>query len=488
MKKKLLIYSLLISLLCLGAPLPVQAQDDNPALVEEIKDILWEHYVEPVPYYLLLQTTVEDVLKMLNDPYTKYFTDEEFQDFWFSLEGKFGGIGVIIELIDNNVVVTGVIKNTPADRVSILKGDIITHVDNKSLKNMDMDAVKDLFHGKAGSYLKLRTYRPSTASYLSYLLTREDIVIHPVEANILAKNIGYIKLLDFNQEAAQEFAGQVAAFREQGVKGLILDLRDNPGGLIGAALDISREVLPPGPFLKLYYRGEKPELITTVGNNDLLPLIVLVNEETASAAEILAGAIQDRHAGIIIGTKTYGKATVQSLVPLVNGGALKFTSGKYLTPNDRQINKIGLTPDFYITDTHDQILEAIWMMNNKVHKSVTFQAGNEVYIINGIRYKTTVKPYLSKGNFMVPLRSVTESLGGKVRYVPPGKIQITLAEDTINLNLGSSYFTYNGQARYFKTRPVMRNQSAVIPLRTIAELLGAKVEWRASTGQVIISR
>jgi len=486
-RKRLLIVILTLSLVFFTNP--VLAQNDDTQLVEEIKEILWEHYFEPVPYKLLEQTTVEGVIATLNDPYTRYFTDAEFQEFLFSLEGKFGGVGIVIDLTQGKVAVTGIIPDTPASRVNIQKGDIITHVDNRPLANLDLDEIKELFRGKPGTYIKIRTYRPRTDTYFSYLLTREFIVVKPVEASILARNIGYIKLLDFNQEAAREFARQLQKFRDQGVKGLILDLRDNPGGLIGAALDISREVLPPGDFVKLYYRGEKPELITTVGTvENRLPLIVLVNKETASAAEILAGAIQDRNAGIIIGTETYGKATVQSLVPLVNGGALKFTSGKYLTPNGRQINKIGLKPDFYIPDSHDQIIEAVWMLNNKVHNSLTYQLNNALFVLNGKTRKAEVKPYLTKGNFMVPLRSTVESLGGKLNFRAPDHIELTIGEDIIRLRLNSRYFTFNGKGYYLPVSPTLKNQHTVVPVRTIAQLLGASVEWRPSTGQVIISR
>jgi len=468
---------------------PVLAQSEETQLVEEIKDILWEHYFEPVPFKLLDQTTVDDVITSLNDPYTRYFTDEEFNEFWLSLEGKFGGVGIVINLIDEKVVVTDIIPDTPASRVNIQKGDIITHVDNQSLAILDFDDIKEVFRGKPGTYIKIRTYRPRTDTYLSYLLTREYIVIKPVEANILSKNIGYIKLLDFNQEASKEFVRQLNMLKDQGIKGLILDLRDNPGGLIGAALDISREVLPPGAFVKLYYRGEKPELITTVGTaENRLPLIVLVNKDTASAAEILAGAIQDRNAGIIIGTETYGKATVQSLVPLVNGGALKFTSGKYLTPNGRQINKIGLKPDFYVPDSHNQIIEAIWMLNNKVHNSLTYQLNNDLFVINGRTKDCAAKPYLAKGSFMVPLRSTVESLGGKIKFTAPDNIQLTIGEDIIKLRLNSRYLTFNGKSHYLPVSPTLKNQQTMIPVRTIAQLLGANVEWRPSTGQVIINR
>ncbi|MFZ5942925.1 MAG: S41 family peptidase [Bacillota bacterium] len=467
--------------------LPVKAAD-NPKLVEEIKDILWEHYYEPVPYDFLNQSTLEEVFKTLRDPYTKYYTDEEFREFWLSLEGKVGGIGITIDKINGEVTVTSVIPNTPAYRVNIQRGDIITHVDNILLKNLDMDEIKEIFRGEPGTYLKLRTFRKITSTYLSYWLTRENIVLHPIETSILTKNIGYIKLLDFNQEAAKEFSRQLNKFKEMGMKGLILDLRDNPGGLIGAALDISRELLPPGLLVKLYYRGKQPELITTVGTYDTLPLIVLVNGETASAAEILTGAIQDRDAGIVIGTNTYGKATVQSLVPLVNGGALKFTSGKYLTPSGRQINKIGLKPDFYIANSHDQIVEAIWMLNRRIHKSLTFQINNEIFFINGISKNSPLKPYLSNGNFMVPLRPAIESLGGKVAFSSPNDIKITLGKDVVALRLNSNYITLNGAVKYINARPILKDAHAMVPVRSIAELLGAEVEWRESTGQVIITR
>lgn len=480
---------LLILLFLIICVQPVSAQSNDSLLVAEIKDILWKHYYEPLPYNFLKQNSLEEVFSFINDPYTRYYSDEEFDDFLLSLEGKYGGIGLEIDLKDGQIIVTKIIPNTPASRVNIQQGDIITHVDNQPLANMDLEKIKDLFSGKAGTYIKIRTYRPRTDTYLSYLLTREDIYIKPVEASILSRNIGYIKILEFNQEAASDFSRQLKILRDQGIKGLILDLRDNPGGLIGTALDVSRELLPPGLFVKLYYRGEKPELITTVGNTgNPLPLIVLVNKDTASAAEILAGAIQDRNAGIIIGTKTYGKATVQSMVPLVKGGALKFTSGKYLTPNGRQINGMGLNPDFYVPNSHSQIIEAIWMLNNKVHNSLTYQLNHNYYLINGQVKPCPVKPFLYSGNFMVPLRNTVESLGGKIKYSNPDDIQISIGQDIIKLRLNQRYFTFNGQRHYLPVAPMLKNQQTMIPVRAIAQLLGAKVEWRPSTGQVVISR
>jgi len=487
LRKKILILILLI-LFSLGHLYPARAQAENLDLVNEIRDILWEHYVEPVPYDLLNKNTVADVIKALKDPYTRYYNEKEFQDFWLSLEGKFGGIGVVIEKIDDKVIVTEVIPDTPAARVNIKNGDILTHVDAKPLTKLSIEEITDIFRGKPGTYLRLKTYRPSTDTFLTYLLTRDYIVIKPLESTILAKNIGYIKLIEFSQEAAREFPKHLNRLKDQGVKGLILDLRNNPGGLIGAVLDISRELLPPGPLVKLFYRGKEPHLISTVGTDDLLPLIVLVNEDSASAAEILAGAIQDRDTGIIVGTTTYGKASVQSLVPLKNGGALKFTSGKYLTPNGRQINKVGLKPDFYIEDPQHQIMEAIWMLEHKVHKSLTFQLNNGTFLVNSFDQKCSVKPYLYNGHFMVPLRSTIESLGGKVKFNPPGSILIILGENIISLKLNSRTFIYNGQNRHFPVKPILKNQHTMVPVRRIAELLGAEVEWRPLTGQVIISR
>lgn len=486
--KRILRFSLILLFLILCVQ-PVLAQSNEAQLTAEIKEVLWKHYYEPLPNNFLKQNTVEEVISFLKDPYTRYYTDEEFSDFLLSLEGKYGGVGLEIDIIDNQVVVTNTLPNTPASRVNIQKGDIITHVDNQSLENMDLEQIKKLFSGKAGTYIKIKTYRPRSDTYLSYLLTRENIYIKPIESGILSKNIGYIKVLEFTQEAASEFSRQLNKLQDQGIKGLILDLRDNPGGLIGAALDVSREILPPGLFVKLYYRNQKPELITTVGNTDSsLPLIVLVNKNTASAAEILAGAIQDRNAGIIVGTKTYGKATVQSIIPLVNGGALKFTSGKYLTPNGRQINGIGLNPDIYIPDSHNQIMEAIWMLEHKVHKSLTYQLNHGYYVINGKVKECTVKPFLYNGNFMVPLRSTVESLGGKIKYSSPDNIQISFGQDTIKLGINSKYVFFNGQRRYLPVAPILKNQQIMIPVRSIAQLLGANVEWRPATGQVVISR
>jgi len=485
-KSKLSIY---ISLILIFVHIPTFAlAAENPELLDEIKNILWNYYVTPPPQEILKQKTIDDVLKTLNDPYTKYYTEKEFKDFWLSLEGKFAGIGLTIEKSDGKVTVTKVIPNTPATRVNIQKGDILTHVNNIPLDNLSMDEITQLFRGKPGTFLRLKTYRTSTSTFLTYLLTREYIKIDPIESTILTKNIGYIKIIDFNQEAAEEFVDHLNNLKKQGIKGLIVDLRDNPGGLIGSALDISRELVPPGLFVKLLYRGESPKLISTVGTFHKLPLIVLVNENTASAAEILAGAIQDRNAGIVVGTTTYGKASVQSLIPLVNGGALKFTSGRYLTPIGRSIDKIGLKPDFYIANPQQQIMGAIWMLDNQIHKNLTFQLNNYNVLINGTIHKAGTKPFLYKGNFMVPLRSTVENLGGRVEFISPNNIKIFLGEDTIKLSLDSHLVIYNGYRQaYLPIKPLLKEQPTVVPIRPFAELLGAKVEWRSKTRQVIVS-
>ena len=297
---------LLLIIILFSTVLPLDAQVHNPALVTEIKSILSKYYVDPLSIDVLLKDTVSEVLTALGDPYTQYYNEQEFIEFWSSLSGKFGGVGLVIDIINGKVEVIDVLADTPADKANIQRKDVITHVNNRSLEGLSIEEVTQLFRGEPGTSIRLRIYRPHVAINFTYLLIRETIKMPAIESHILARNVGYIKIYEFNQEAGKEFPRHLNNLKSFGIKGLILDLRDNPGGLIGVALDMSRELIPPGPFVQISYRGQRPDIISTLGTTKPLPLIILVNNNTASASEILAGAVQDRETGIVLGTNTYG--------------------------------------------------------------------------------------------------------------------------------------------------------------------------------------
>ncbi|MBV8081495.1 MAG: S41 family peptidase [Candidatus Eremiobacteraeota bacterium] len=297
---------------------------------------------------------IAGILDSLHDHWTVFMTPDEYKSLNQNLEGGgFPGIGIVIDTDPDSksLLVTQVIAGGPADKAGLQPGDIVLTIDGKTTQGLSVSDDSKLIRGKPGTSVELVVQRKGQTSTLTMNITREFIHEPSVLSRVLENNVGYVRLLVFGATTGEELTKALDDFQKAGVKGYVLDLRYNGGGYLNAAVDVASKFIPDGPIVSIDGR-QKP--FTTINAEatavDVRPLAVLVNGYTASASEITAGAVQDDGAGVLIGTKTYGKGEVQTIYPLPDGSAIKITTARYLTPSGKDINTIGIKPDIEVAD------------------------------------------------------------------------------------------------------------------------------------------
>lgn len=303
---------------------------------------------------------IRAMLKNLNDPYTRFMDPTEFRDLQVETSGQLIGVGIQLAQDEKSkrLVVVAPIEDTAASKAGILSRDIITQIDGKSTTGMDVNKAVQLIRGKAGTKVKLTIQRDGRQT-LSFNLLRQQIEIHPVEAKFRPKElngIGYIRLKQFSANASEEMRAAIQKLESQGAKGYILDLRSNPGGLLYGAIDIARMWLDGGRIVSTINRQGTDDIQSA--NHTAIttkPLVVLVDGGSASASEILAGALQDNKRAQLVGAKTFGKGLVQSVRPLSDGTGMAVTIAKYYTPSGKDINHAGIKPDIEVKLSKAQI-------------------------------------------------------------------------------------------------------------------------------------
>lgn len=310
----------------------------------------------PISFSSMLAGATDGIVKSLKDPYSLYLAPADYTRLQNQMQGVFDGVGLIVDASKVGVLqVVSVIPYSPAAQAGILKGDLITAVNGQSVAQIGEGKAADLMRGPAGSEVIL-TIVHSKLQPKDYRVQRQAFNLPSVEAKILKipEPIAYLKINSFTDQTGADISKiwpEISASR-----GIILDLRDNPGGSLEAAVEVAGNFLPKGPVVHLVDRNGKRTTYEVEGSQLNIPLVVLVNQGTASAAEIIAAAVQDRAAGLVVGTKTFGKGVVQSIYPLDKGTGLKLTTEKYLSPLGREINKVGIKPDVPVDGSDDQIL------------------------------------------------------------------------------------------------------------------------------------
>ncbi len=321
-------------------------------LESQIEGVLEEGYYKPVDKTSLENNAIDGMVKSLNDPYSEYLNPAAYQQFEEHSQGTFTGIGVSLEPKNGQLLVVSVISGSPAQEADIRSGDLIVSVNGQSLAGKTPEEATALIKGNAGTTVALRIKRGSQE--LDKPVVRKELELPIVTDKMLqhnGKKIGYIRLEQFSSEAGAEVKGSLDRLAGQGAQGIILDLRDNGGGLLDEAVNVASDFIPSGTIVSVVDRNSDRQTYTAKGDaNASMPLVVLVNDYTASASEIVAGAVKDDSRGKLIGTKTFGKGVVQTLDLLPNGGAIKFTSGTYFTPKGININKVGIQPDIPAVD------------------------------------------------------------------------------------------------------------------------------------------
>ncbi len=307
-------------------------------------------YVEAVDDKKLLQDAIQGMLAGL-DPHSSYLEPEGYKEIRVGTEGEFGGLGIEVTMEDGFVKVVSPIEDTPAAKAGLKTGDLIIRLDDKAVKGMTLNEAVKYMRGKPGSDITLTVAREGNNKPLKFTLTRSVIKIQSVKSRILEDGFGYVRITQFQSNTADNLKDALVKLKSQNkgeLKGLVLDLRNNPGGVLNAAVAVSDAFLTKG--LIVYTDGRIPDsqLRFNATPADLLngaPMVVLVNGGSASASEIVAGALQDHKRAVIMGTKTFGKGSVQTILPMSNGSALKLTTARYYTPNGRSIQATGIMPD-----------------------------------------------------------------------------------------------------------------------------------------------
>ncbi len=323
----------------------------------EILNRVKQGYVEDVSDQALLENSIRGMLDGL-DPHSAYLNAEEFKEISISTSGKFGGLGIEVQMANGFVKVVAPIDDTPASKANIQAGDLIIRIDDQAVKGMSlMDAVKAM-RGDAGSDVTLTLLREERDEPFKVTLKRAVIRVESVKSRMLDRGYGYVRITQFSSQTGDSLKREISDLKDEAegpLRGIVLDLRNNPGGVLNSAVDVADTFINAGDIVSIRGRAPNTDQQFAATPGDMLdgaPIVVLVNEGSASASEIVAGALQDDNRAVIMGNRTFGKGSVQTIVPLANGAALKLTTARYYTPSGRSIQAEGIEPDVGIQNVN----------------------------------------------------------------------------------------------------------------------------------------
>ncbi len=352
----------LIIILSLNISKHVSAANDDDIykkidLFSEVLDKINKEYVEDINQSEVMDAAINGVLQSL-DPYSAYMSPESFQNMQTETSGEFGGLGIEVSMEAGVVKVISPIDGSPADEVGVKAGDYIVKINENQVQGKTLTEAVDLMRGPVGSDIEITVRRKGVKKAIVFKITREIIKIQSVKSKKINDNIGYIRLTAFNENSSTQIKKKVNEFtKDKKIKGYILDLRNNPGGLLSQAIKISDFFLTNGEIVSTKSRKESENRRWFANKGDIINgkvLIVLINYGSASASEIVAGALKDNKRAILLGENTYGKGSVQSIIHLKNNGAIRLTISKYYLPSGKSISEVGITPDIEVAESDDE--------------------------------------------------------------------------------------------------------------------------------------
>ena len=325
-------------------------------LFGEVLEKINEEYVDDVDKSKSMDAAINGLLQSL-DPYSAYMTPESFESMQTETSGEFGGLGIEVSMEAGVVKVISPIDNTPASKAGIKAGDYIVKIDDTQVQGKTLMEAVDLMRGLVGSSIKLTVRRVGVKKVLTFNVKREIIQVQSVKSELIDNNIGYIRLTSFNDNSSQQIEKKIEKLnKNKNLKGYILDLRNNPGGLLSQAIKISDFFLENGEIVSTKSRKISENRKWFANKGDIIDgktLIILINYGSASAAEIVAGALKDHKRAVILGENSYGKGSVQSIIPLKNKGAIRLTIAKYYLPSGKSISEVGVTPDIEVIEASE---------------------------------------------------------------------------------------------------------------------------------------
>jgi len=346
-------------------------------LFGEVLEKINKEYVDEINQSESMDSAINGLLQSL-DPYSSYMSPEIFNEMQTETSGEFGGLGIEVTMESGVVKVISPIDDTPASRAGIKAGDYIVKIDENQVQGRSLSEAVDLMRGPVGSSIELTIRRRGEKKALTFNIIREIIEIKSVKADILEKNIGYLRLTSFNENSSDQIEKEIKKLEQNNdLKAYILDLRNNPGGLLSQAIKISDFFLNNGEIVSTKSRKQSENRKWFAKTGDLTngkTLIVLINYGSASASEIVAGALKDHKRAILLGENSYGKGSVQSIIPLKNKGAIRLTVAKYYLPSGKSISQVGVSPDIEVNEEDD---------NFKIKTETDNQLGYAIKLLNG---------------------------------------------------------------------------------------------------------
>ena len=350
---------------------------DKIDLFSEVLDKVNNEYVEEIDHSEAMDAAINGVLQSL-DPYSAYMSPEIFKEMLTETSGEFGGLGIEVGMEFGVVKVISPIDNTPAEEAGVKAGDYIVKINDIQVQGKTLTEAVELMRGPVGSTIKITVRRRGVKKAIIFNITREIIKIESVKSKIIEDTVGYIRLTSFNENSANQIKEKIKELRQnKKIEKYILDLRNNPGGLLSQAIKISDFFLNNGEIVSTKSRKKKENRKWFARKGDIIDgetLIVLINYGSASAAEIVAGALKDHKRAILIGEKSFGKGSVQSVIPLNNKGAIRLTISKYYLPSGKSISEVGITPDIEIAESSED-----FRMNTKTDNQLDFA----IKLLNG---------------------------------------------------------------------------------------------------------
>jgi carboxyl-terminal processing protease len=446
--------ALLLSLTVFMLATPV-VFGESAEQVTEVRDLLEKYHLSKPTDDELKSNVIDDMVKSLNDPYTEYFDQEEWNSFNSALEQTFVGIGIVMEENNGIAHVQDVIAGSPAQTAGLQPGDVLKSADGQALTNKSMEDIQSMIKGKEGTKVVVGIVRDGKP--LTFSIVRKSIQIPIVTTRVLGNGVGYISLSGFTSDSGNQFKQQLSSLEQKGISSLVVDLRDNGGGYVNAAQEIASLFVKDGVLAHMNDRDGVDHPLEVKGSVKPYPVVILVNSNTASASELLSGALQDYGVAKLVGTRTYGKGVVQSIVPVQSGGVLKVTIEEYFTPKGRKVNKVGLVPDLALDNPVEQLVEGYRMAGGK---NVTFKSGQGELTVNGVRMaQPDVSLKDNKNVWYFNIKLAASLAGAKLKYdaskhtylLTKGNVVRTIATNDSHLKIqnGTSNIDVRLLAKWF---------------------------------------
>jgi carboxyl-terminal processing protease len=410
LRKLRISFTLLLSLALFAIGTPA-VFGESAEQTTEVRELLEQYHLSKPKDEDLNNKAINEMVESLHDPYTQYFDEEQWKSFTSALEQTFVGVGIVLSDEKGTVYTEDVIPGSPAEAAGIQPGDALVSADGKSFQGKSVTDIQKDIRGAEGTFVQLTVSR--NGKELKFDITRKSIQIPVVTTRLLGNGVGYLALSGFTSDAGSEVKQQLSELEQSGLTSLVLDLRNNGGGYVNTAQEIASLFIKDGVLAHMKDRDGNDHPLDVKGDVKPYPVVILVNGNSASASELLSGALQDYGVAKLVGTKTYGKGVVQSIIPLKSGGVLKVTIQEYFTPTGRKVDKVGLVPNLVLDGAAEQLIGAFRLAGGQ---RVTLTSGKGVLSVNGVRSAQSGVAWQDKTVWFVNLKLAATLTGAKLTY------------------------------------------------------------------------